>query len=164
MVPPIPGVQLPHVISAEDALVGKVPTNDLIVVCGGGEVGGETAAALAMQEKSVTVVEMADDILKELGYVPKYQLTQILDKYHVARYTNTKVCEIKENSVVCETASGKKEFPALTVVLAFGYSPVNELQETAQSHCNEVYTIGGAVKTSNALIAIQEGYQTGLKI
>lgn len=166
LIPAIPGINLPHVLTAEDVLLGKVPTNDLIVVCGGGEVGGETAATLAMEEKNVMVVEMTDAILRELGYAPKYQLTKILDKYGVQRYTNTKVCEITDNSVICEgTGTAERiELQAQSVVLAFGYKPLNSIYETAKSLCNEVYMIGGAARTSNALIAIKEGYQLGLEI
>lgn len=164
LTPPIPGISLPHVVTAEDVLVGNVPTNDLIVVCGGGEVGGETAAALAMQEKGVTLVEMTGSILQELGYAPKHQLTKILEKYGVNTYTNTKVCEITENAVICENGTEKLQLPALTVVLAFGYSPVNDLHEIASALCDDVYMIGGAVKTGNALVAIREGYQTGQAI
>jgi len=72
-------------------LLGKVPTNDLIVVCGGGEVGEETATHLAMQEKGVSVVEMTDCILKELDWIQTIQLTQVLNKYGVKQYPNTKL-------------------------------------------------------------------------
>jgi 2,4-dienoyl-CoA reductase-like NADH-dependent reductase (Old Yellow Enzyme family)/thioredoxin reductase len=164
LIPKIPGVGLPHVVTAEDVLLGNVVTKDLIVVCGGGEVGGETAAALAMQERDVTVVEMAAQTLKEMDPIQTIQLTKILDKYSVKQLTNTKVMEIKEECVICEGVGGQIVLPAQTVVLAFGYKPVNILEEISKAYCNEVYCIAGAVRTSNAVIATNEGYELGLKI
>ena len=48
MVPPIKGIDGKNVFTAEDMLLGKYDiSNGPIVVCGGGEVGGETAHYLA---------------------------------------------------------------------------------------------------------------------
>ena len=162
--PNIKGIDLPHVVFAEDVLLGKVPTNDIVVVCGGGEVGGETAAALAMAEKKVDIVEMLPDILSELVGSLVIDLKNILKKYGVTSHTNAKVIEITDHSVLCEGADGRFSLPAATVVLAFGYKPYNPLEEKAKEHCREVYTIGGAVKTSNAMVAIKEGYGIGFKL
>lgn len=63
-------------------------------------------------------------------------------------------------SVLCEGEDGPISLPAETDVSAFGYKPNNKLEEIAKAVCKEVYIIGGAVKTTNALVAIQ----TGLKL
>ena len=160
----IPGIDKGHVVFAEDVLLGKVPVNDLVVVCGGGEVGGETAAALALEEKRVSVVEMLPEMLKDLDSIQTISLTNILNKYGVERHLNTKVIEIKDDSVVCEKDGSTYSIPAATVVLAFGYKPYNPLEEVAKTLCGEVHTIGAAVRTSNAEVAVQEGFQVGLKI
>ena len=47
---------------------------------------------------------------------------------------------------------------------AFGYKAYNPLENVAKENCNEVYVIGSAVKAGNALTAIQDGYQAGLKL
>ena len=54
--------------------------------------------------------------------------------------------------------------PADQVVIAMGYRPVNNLCSEIKDICKEVYTIGGAVKTSNALDAIHDGFDVGMKI
>lgn len=54
--------------------------------------------------------------------------------------------------------------PADQVVIVMGYRPVNNLCSEIQDICKKVYTIGGAVETSNALDAIHDGFDVGMKI
>jgi len=48
--------------------------------------------------------------------------------------------------------------------MALGYKPVNLLAAASKNVCDQVYCIGGAEKTSNAFVAIQDDYQIGLKL
>lgn len=162
--PPIVGIDKPIVHTAEDVLLGKVQPGDCIVVAGGGEVGGETAAHLAMEERKVSIVEMAPDILNDLDGIATIQLKGILDKYGVDTYTNSKVVEIEDDGVVIENSAGITKIPADMVVLGLGYSPENELASTLASFGDKVIIVGGAVKTSNALVAIEEGFMAGINI
>ncbi|MBJ7222151.1 MULTISPECIES: oxidoreductase [unclassified Brenneria] len=162
--PPIKGVNLPHVVFAEDVLLGKVITGNNIVIAGGGEVGGETAAHLAMQQKNVTVIEMRDQILQELDGVSKLHVINILNEFNVKQYLNTKVAEITDTHVIVENQQGQVSIEADTVVLALGYVPVNELAKHLNQTSNNVVVIGGAVKTSNAMVAIKEGFDAGMAV
>ncbi len=47
LTPPIPGVELAHVVQAWDVLNGKVHTGEKVVIIGGGAVGVEVALFLA---------------------------------------------------------------------------------------------------------------------
>ena len=164
LVPPIKGIDGPNVKFAEDVLVGKVAAGDQCIVAGGGEVGCETAAHLGMVQKGATIVEMKPVLMEELDGVSKENLTAILNRFHVQSYTNTKVLEIKENSVLVETPDGEKELPCDTVVLAMGYKPNHQLADDLEAAGIKVHTIAGATKTSNALIANKEGFELGLKL
>lgn len=164
IVPPIKGIGKPHVKNAEDVLLGLVSTGDRIVVAGGGEVGGETAAHLAMQLRDVTVVEMMPDILRELDGVNKFNLMKIYDEYKIKINTSTKVVEILDDGVIVENSQGVFTIPADTVVLGLGYKPNNKLAEELKSVHDNVVVIGGALKTSNALLAVREGFDAGLNI
>jgi len=164
VVPNIKGIDLPKVVIAEDVLLGKIPTTDNVVVCGGGEVGGETAATLAQQEKNISIVEMLPDMLNELDEVQTISLKKILNYYGVKSYLETKVVEITEEGVVCENKEGIFTIPATTIILAFGYKPNNSIEVVAKANCKEVYVIGGAKKTGNAMTAVREGYNIGIEI
>ena len=164
LMPPIKGIDLPHVVTAEQILLGQVQPADLIVVAGGGEVGGETAAFLAMEERGVSVVEMRDAVLKDLDGCAATSLLPIMEKYGVKQYVNTTVEEIRENSVVVSNASGTFELPAQQVVLGLGYKPNNALYEELKNLYEDVRIVGGAVKTSNAMYAIKEGFMEGMNI
>lgn len=164
LMPPIKGIDKPHVVSAEDALLGNVKTGDRIVVAGGGEVGGETAEHLAMQQKDVSVVEMCSSLFKELDGVNKYNIMKVLEEYGVKQYTETKVVEILDDGVVVENNQGKFTIPADTVVIGLGYKPDNKLAEELKESYDNVIIIGGAIKTSNALVATREGFDAGISI
>ncbi|RAT43426.1 hypothetical protein AU495_09955 [Lonsdalea populi] len=161
-IPPIKGINQPHVVLAEDVLLGNVVTGQRVIIAGGGEVGGETAAHLAMQLKDVTVVEMRGRLLQELDGVSKLHLMSVLEEYDVKQYPNTKLCEIGEHQVTLENAQGRMALEADTVVIALGYAPVKELAEELEGVADNVVVIGGAVKTSNALVAAREGFDAGM--
>ncbi|URN85648.1 FAD-dependent oxidoreductase [Acetobacterium wieringae] len=162
--PAIKGIDKALVVTAEDALLGNVATGDQIVVAGGGEVGSETAAHLAMQQRDVTIIEMLPKICSDLDGVNKFNLMKILCEYEVNQMTQTKVVEILDDGVIIENSQGQQTLPADTVVIALGYRPNNHLAEALSAVHGNVIVIGGAVKTSNAMVAINDGFNAGLSL
>lgn len=153
LVPPIPGIDLPHVFKAEDVLLGKVPSGDNVVVCGGGEVGVETATAIAFRENGkVSVVEMLPKLFQSMDF------RKMMEQYQIDQYPSTKVKEIKEKEVVVEKDGKEFSIPAEQVVLAFGYKPNNKLAQELDGLC-DVRVVGGSNKTSNALYATREAFE-----
>ena len=63
--PDIPGINHPNVFTAEDVLLGNVPTGDNVFIAGGGSVGVETAAHLALQLKRITVADMLPALMAD---------------------------------------------------------------------------------------------------
>lgn len=164
LVPPIKGIDQPHVKFAEEVLTGKVAAGDNCVIAGGGEVGCETAAWLGAAQKGATVVEMKPVLMEELDGVSKEKMLGILDRFHIRSYVNTKVLEFKEHSVLVETPEGTKELPCDTVVLAMGYRPNTKLADELESAGIHVHRIAGATRTSNAMVANREGMELGLAL
>lgn len=166
LLPQISGIDGSNVCTAEDVLLGR---HDIgygpVVVCGGGEVGGETANFIAQVNHNVTMLEMQPDILNDMSFVPKMILLEMLQKNGVRCITDAKVSCITNEAITYETSDKKQEaIPAETVVAAFGYRSENCLKEAAEKHCNEVIVIGGAIKPGNALIAMKDGYEAGIKL
>ena len=166
LMPPIPGLDGANVVTAEDVLLGNVDVNyGPVVVCGGGEVGGETAHYLNQVCPDITLVEMRDDILIDMFPLMKMQLVDYLRECRIKVLTNAKVASVTEDGVHYIDAEGNEQFlPAATVVSAFGYKAYNPLEEAAKKVCDNVQVVGCAVKAGNALTAIREGYEAALAL
>ena len=139
MVPPIKGIDGKNVFTAEDMLLGKYDiSNGPIVVCGGGEVGGETAHYLAEKNHDVTLLEMQPDILNDMMIMTKVCLLEMIQKAGIKVKTQFKVKEITETAVIGEDASGNSvSIPAVQVISAFGYKSYNPLEEIAKKYTDE---------------------------
>jgi 2,4-dienoyl-CoA reductase-like NADH-dependent reductase (Old Yellow Enzyme family)/thioredoxin reductase len=168
LVPPVPGIDGPNVATAEDVLLGKVEVKDApVVVCGGGEVGCETAeyvAEVLLPHVPVTVLEMQDDILMDMMPFTKVCLIEMMVKNGVAWKTGATVKAIEADGVVYEDAEGEHKLPAMQVISGFGYRAYNPLEEAARKVCDNVQVIGSAIKAGNALVAGKEAYAAGLLI
>lgn len=162
--PPIKGIEKPIVHKAEEVLLGHVQPGNCIVVAGGGEVGGETALHLAVQERDVSVVEMKNSLFEELDGIATIQLLNLMDKYGVKQYTETRVVEIEDDGVIVSNGAETVKLPADMVVLGLGYVPNNKLAEKIKDIYPSAKVIGGAAQTSNALVAIEEGFMAGMSV
>jgi len=161
--PPIKGVDLPHVVFANDVLDGKVFPSANCVIIGGGQVGAETAHHLAQQLRNVTVLEMGDSIAKEEAIANRWQLLKSLEERKVNLMTSVKVVEIKENAVIIDGAN-ISSVPADMVILATGSKSLNSLGDELISSGIDVQVIGDAKQVRNVLCATHEGYAVGLLV
>lgn len=166
LTPPIKGIDQPKVCTAEDILVGKVDASlGPIVVCGGGEVGMETAQFVTQVNRNVTVLEMQPQILNDMMPITMQAFMDLVRQSGMQILTNAKVTEINEEGVQYVDAAGETHtLPADQVISAFGYRSYNPLAEIASKYAKEVCVIGGAVKAGNALTAAREGYEAGCRV
>ena len=156
---PIPGADLPHVVTANSVLAGTANVGYNVVVVGGGQAGAETANHLGVQLKNVTLVEMLPVIAPDEALAPRWHLLASLENRKVAVKTNTSVEEIKPGSVVLKTGDAVVEIPADSVVLATGSKPDNALAEQLAAQGLAVKVIGDANKVGIVLDATEQGYQ-----
>ena len=166
LMPHIPGIDGENVVTAEDILLGNVEIADgPIVVCGGGEVGAETAHFITRLNPDVTVLEMQDAILNDMMPFTKSVLLGMMEDAHVKVHTSATVKAISSEGVTFEDANGVEQMvPAAQVVAGFGYRSYNPIEEAARKYCDDVQVIGGAVKAGNAIAATREGYEAGLAV
>ena len=159
-------IQLVKENYAEDVLLGKIATKvEHIVVCGGGEVGCETATFIAQTHRHVTVLEMKPAVLTDMDPINMSCLLPIMNESGVTARANCTVTEILDDGVAFINEQGEKEvISADLVVLAFGYKAYNPLEKIANELCEDVQVVGGAIKAGNALPAVKEGYEAALNI
>lgn len=162
----IDGIDGENVVMAEDVLLGNVDVKPgPVVVCGGGEVGGETAHFLTQSCQDITLIEMREDILMDMFPLMKMQLSEYIRESGIKVLTGAKVSSITDGSVNYTDADGNTHsVPAATVVSAFGYKAYNPLEEAAKKYCDNVKVIGCAVKAGNAVVAVREGYEAALAL
>jgi 2,4-dienoyl-CoA reductase (NADPH2) len=194
MVPSIPGIDLPHVVTAWDVLEGKVDVEgENVVIIGGGAVGSETAIYIASMGtisgdtlkfllmnrgeswetlerlvtrgvKNVTVVEMLEKFCRDVGISTRWTLLQDMNNLGIQTLSKAVAKKIEEGRVWVEVEGELREIPADTVVIAAGACPVNQLYEQLKASGKEVHLIGDAKEVRKAFEAIREGLEIGLKV
>ena len=158
----IPGADLPNVSNFVDVLTGKVKPAGNVAVIGGGLVGLEVAEYLAERHNKVTVLEMLDEVGKDLGPSRKICVMDAIDKAGIKTMVNTKCAEIRDKSIVVEK-DGKNELLSCDhVVIAVGSKPEN--YDEIKNYCEEknvpYYIVGDAKQARRALNAIAEAAET----
>jgi len=165
VMPDIPGINKPNVVTAQDVLSNKVKVGQNVVIIGGGMVGCETGHYLVEQGKTVTITEILKRMANDMFYMARRRLMDALRSKKVTMLTSATCEEMKEGTVHVATADGKKEtIPADTIIVAVGYKADDRLYKALEGRIPEVYSIGNSAKPRKILEANAEGYQTGLNL
>lgn len=166
-VPELPGMKRKTVVTAHDVLSGRASgIGNKVAVLGGGLVGCETADFLVDQGKKVTIVEMLDEIAKDVGPVRKPFLMNRLTDGDVEMITAAKVESITEQGTVGIEQYGKKTEvgPYETIILALGSKPSNKIAKQIEGNISKIYVIGDALEPRKAIDAIAEAAKVGREI
>lgn len=167
-VPPIPGVDQEHAITAqmllknEEAILGGN-----VLVVGGGMVGCEICELLMHRKRgplSVTMIEMMDSIAAGMVVNNQLPMMKRLAELGIRMMPSTKLLEVKEgNTVVIERYGQQQELAGFThIVFACGSKPVNSLYEEIKERYAKVIQIGDANGARQALEAVREGVESAL--
>lgn len=161
VIPDIPGIEKRQVVTAVDLLLGKKEAGETVVVLGGGLIGSETALYLARKGKKLTIVEVLDEIARDMYPANRMHLLQLLKDEQVDILTETNVLEINGEGIVIANKSGQRSaLSADTVVLALGLKSSDELSEALRDKIPELYVIGDCVEPRKVKDAIWEGFRT----
>lgn len=159
IIPAIPGVDKPMVMTAVDLLEGKRHAGKNVVIIGGNMIGCETAEFLVEYGKKITVLEMLDEIGQNMAIVPKPYVLSRLRKLGVEMLTQAKVTAIEDDRVVYE--KGGKEYTVEgvdTVVLAAGMESVNELADELKALGKPIHVMGDASNVSIIMEGLADVY------
>lgn len=164
--PPIEGIDLKFVNTVEDVLSSEIEVGENVAIIGGGMIGSETANYLVHHGKKVTIIEMQQEIAKEEPNSMKRFLLMKLDEYKtdiILEATVQQICEDGSISIFHD-ANKKSIGPFDNVIIATGRKPNNTLYIDLQGEIEELTLVGDAQKVTNALEAIQAGYEAGMNV
>lgn len=165
--PQFPPFAAENSISAHDVLMERVSIpGGHVAIIGGGMVGIETAEYLMANARGpmqVTILEMGAQA--GTGMVPNNLLPtmQRLHKEGVHIYTNTKVLSADPSGVKVEIAGVEQTLTGFTqIVYATGVQSRSALAKSL-SH-DHVYVIGDAHSPAQALEAVRDAFEIGMKL
>ncbi|GAU76384.1 FAD-dependent oxidoreductase [Fusibacter sp. 3D3] len=169
IMPNVPGADLPHVHWAGDIDCGRAEVGQKVIIIGGGLTGAESAVALAMEGKEVTLVEMqgTEALLNGAALINKFSLQSLMAKHKVRVVTNTKLESITDKGI--RTINSRFEwqnYEADTVAFAVGMRPLkNTVAElSTELPQTEVYVIGDCDEIGNVFTAIHAGFNTASEL
>ncbi len=145
VIPSVPGIDNPKVVTAHDILAGKVNSGKKVLVIGGGQIGIETAYFLSTQNRDVTVVEMMPDVLlKEFkGSVRAGLLNMIGSCKNVTIICDTRLDAIDDTGAALSGAFNG-HLDADTIVMAVGVKNDSHLYDELLAQGKNVYKVGDA--------------------
>jgi 2-enoate reductase len=159
MIPEIPDGKRGTLFTAPDILLSKGEVGDSVVILGGGLVGCETALYLKQKGKEVTIVEVLDDVMRDVFPANRMFLLELLADVQIL--TNTKVLRVTDNGLAVENEdSGERILRTDTVVVAIGFQPNRVLLESLDGEQLETYAIGDCVEPRKLISAMWEGFRT----
>jgi len=174
IVPPFPGLEKTHWMTAYDLLDGRteVATPSAFIV-GAGTAGLETAEYLARCGVRCTVVKRRPEIAGKLDPLARALFLRRLEDLGVDVRTGVEVVRFEtdeegKTTVIARTyphqeGAPELRFPAETVIIALGLRADHSLAD-ALADRYEVHMIGDCVEPRDALDAVREGFEVGLKL
>ena len=152
---PIPGVELPGVITSDEALnLTEIPSS--MVIIGGGVIGSEFAEVFSAVGCKVTIIEMLPNIIANMDQDVVSTLVFKFENSGVDIHTDTKVVSISksEEGLIVNTQSDGKEqsFSAGKVLLSIGRKPVTD----------NLALENAGVATNRGAVAVNKNMQTNV--
>src|SRR5450756_1629628 len=101
--PPIPGLNLPNVVTSDELLSDPNTLYKRLIIIGGGVIGVEFAGIFAALDCQVSIIEAMDRILPLIDREVSQNLTMIFKKRGIAVNTGCRVEKIEQgkNGLIC---------------------------------------------------------------
>jgi len=193
IVPDIPGVDRPEVVTAWDVLLDRAELGHSVAVIGGGAVGIETAITIADQgtlsgdavkfllkhdaetpetlkelathgSRRVTIIEMLEKVGKDIGVSSRWVFLKELSLAGVEIITGATVKAVSEEGVVYEQDGEDKALLVDSVVLALGSKPSDGIEDELKRAGFQYVKIGDVKQPRKIMDAVHEGFLAALDI
>lgn len=139
----------------------NLPKDKNIIIIGGGLIGVEIANTLSEYGNRVTIVEMLDDIARDMEIVTRALNLNKLKTSNVTVFTNSKITKIDGSTVHFLKTNGTKNQVKLEgvdiYVVAAGMRPKDELAKELHGKM-PCFLVGDADRVGDAVSAVQGGY------
>ncbi|MDC7125951.1 MAG: FAD-dependent oxidoreductase [Spirochaetales bacterium] len=167
--PQIPGINKPIVKKVREVDNHSVDPGQKVVICGGGLTGLECALMLAMEGKSVTVIDKIpkDNFCEGMPIFNRADLLAHLNKYNVNLIGEVSVTEFTDHGIELQNADGHAQsLVADSCVIAMGVEPDNSLAHLLlKEYGPQVSLVGDCVSRGRTFYhANQEAYHASMKI
>ena len=193
VLPDIPGIDHPHVVTGEDVLLGNVDLGQNVVVAGGGGAGVEVAHFIATLHRldrnlishleafdgylavkdqveagrrNVTLLGRNSRIGNGLGPATRWVLVHELANDGVAVMAGHALTAIGADAVIATAMEGgtETEIKADSVVICAGYQSDPAEIEHLRSLLPGLHALGDAKSVGHAMIGVAEAYDLALRI
>ena len=132
-----------------------------VVVVGGGAVGLDVVEFFADRNADISIVEMMDQIGRDLDPVTKNDMKDQMKKHHVAQLTKTALQEVKDSSFLVKDAEGERELPFDYGFVCLGMRAQGqlfaELSDAFVSDDVEILNIGDSKRARRIIDGTLEG-------
>ncbi len=135
-----------------------------VVMCGGGLSGADAALELAEAGHEVVIVEMSDEIARDMLMLNRISLLRNLTEAGVRILTGTTVTAIGGDGVHVEGHDGASVLEADTVIAAFGSRPATGLAEELAAQGISARTVGDCVSPRKVGDAVNDAYELALAL
>ena len=136
-------------------------TGKKVVVVGGGAVGLDVVEFFAARNAEISIVEMIDQIGRDLDPVTKNDMKDQMKKHHVAQLTKTALQEVKDSSFLVKDAEGERELPFDYGFVCLGMRAQGqlfaELSDAFVSDDVEILNIGDSKRAKRIIDGTLEG-------
>jgi pyruvate/2-oxoglutarate dehydrogenase complex dihydrolipoamide dehydrogenase (E3) component len=163
ILPSIPGLN--EILTGEDVLTEKKEVGNRVLIIGGGMVGLECAEYLVTKGHDLTVVELLEDIARDMEPITKKLTVNRLNSSKVKILTGVRITRLEGEKAFIELNEEEKYLGNFdSVVAAIGTRSVDDLIDPLRKRGIKVKTIGDARQPRRIYDAVKEGFETAIKI
>jgi pyruvate/2-oxoglutarate dehydrogenase complex dihydrolipoamide dehydrogenase (E3) component len=155
---PVPGLE--QALSGEAVLRGQAVVGARVLIVGGGLVGVELAELLAGQGKAVTIVELLDELARDMEAISRKLILARLGKLPVTLRPGTRIEALADGMAQLNGPAGAERLgPFDSVVVAVGTRPVRELAAALQERGVATHVVGDALEPKQIMQAVRSAWQ-----